>query len=185
MSKEERLKEAFYYLRDRGIVHTQKDLADAMKTTPQNMSKAMHGVPSVLTDSFCKRIQKHFKMISADWLITGKGEMIVDTNSNNSKQIATQQQHLPDYSSLMNATIAAKDEAIASLKRELEAKDMLIKSLQQQVSDLSFALSALKEKSTVGYAFPMGIAEPDAAECGTTAQTKKAKPTAKFPSARK
>ena len=157
MDRKERMKEAFNYLRSHGIIHTQKDLADAIGSTTPNISKMLKGDPKVLTDSICVRIQKHFKMISAEWLISGEGEMIVATDNNN---MATEQMSLPDYSSLMNATIAAKDETIASLKRELDAKDMLISSLMQQVNDLGFAISALKEKSTSGYPFtPMGVAE--------------------------
>lgn len=181
MDRKERIKKVFSYLRDSGYIHTQKDLAAAIGSTPPNISKMLKGDTSVLTDSICVRIQKAFKMISANWLISGVGEMVV-TNNN---KIATEQIPMPDYSSLMNATIAAmdstiaslkreltdkelstkamldaKDEAIASLKRELESKDTLVKSLRQQISDLSFALSALKEKSTSGYPFtPMGVAE--------------------------
>jgi len=185
MDRKERIKKVFAYLRDSGYIHTQKDLAAAIGSTPPNVSKMLKGDPSVLTDRICVRIQKTFKIISAEWLISGAGEMIVATNNNNSNSAATQQPSLPDYSSLMNATIAAmdstiaslkrelaekeastktildaKEETIASLMRELDTKDVLIRSLRQQVSDLSFALSALKEKSTSGYPFtPMGVAE--------------------------
>ena len=169
MDKKERINEAFYYLRSHGYIHTQKDLADAIGSTPPNISKMRKGNPKVLTDSVCQRIQNKFKMINANWLISGEGEMIVATNSN---KTATEQISLPDYSSLMNATIAAmddtisslkrelssrddsskamlkaKDEIIESLKRELNAKEVLVTSLRQQVSDLGYALSALKEKA--------------------------------------
>lgn len=155
MNRKERMKKVFAYLRDQGYIHTQKDLANAIGSTPPNISKMLKGDPLVLTDSICVRIQKTFKMISADWLISGEGEMVVA----NSNKITTEQLQVPDYSSLINATISAKDETIASLKRELEAKDALIKLLKQQVSDLDFALSAFTGKSTTDYPFPCGIAE--------------------------
>lgn len=41
---------------------------------------------------------------------------------------------IPDMSSVFNAAIAAKDEAIVSLKRELSTKDDLIQSLRDQLA---------------------------------------------------
>ena len=181
MDKQERINEVFNYLRSHGIIHTQKDLAAAIGSTPQNISKILKGDPKVLTDSICVRIQKTFKMISADWLITGDGEMVIATDNN---KTTTEQMPLPDYSSLVNAAIAAKDETIsslkrelvsneesakemleakneiiASLKRELNTKNALVKALEQQISSLSFEISTLKEKRTGGYPFAMGVAE--------------------------
>lgn len=175
MDRKERMNKVFDYLLSQGLVHTQKDFAERLESTGPNISKMLKGDPKVLTDSMCRRIQKNFNEISADWLISGEGEMIVATNNN---KTATNQIPLPDYSSLMNATIAAKDDAIASLKRELEAKDMLVSSLMRQVNDLSFALSELKGKSTSGYPFPLGVAEEDS----IAANKKNTETTAKFPS---
>ena len=201
MERRERINEVFAYLQSQGLVHTQKDFAKRLESTGPNISKMLKGDPKVLTDSMCRRIQKNFKMISADWLISGEGKMVADSNN-----VATEQPSLPDYSSLMNAAIAAKDETIASLKRELADKDItskaaleakdetiaslkrelttkdaLIKTLRQQVSDLSFALSALKEKSISGYPFTMGVADDGSIPAATTL----AETPAKFPSKRK
>lgn len=90
-----------------------------------------------------------------------------------------------DQSSLMNATIAAKDEAIESLKRELAkaeesskrelsakeetisalrsqlaTKDALIEALQQQVADLRSTLALQQTKDNFGnYPFTPGVAD--------------------------
>ena len=79
-----------------------------------------------------------------------------------------------DQGSLMNATIAAqqasieslkrevaaKDETIGSLKREGATKDELIKSLQQQVADLRAALAEQQKKDSLGnYPFTIGAAD--------------------------
>ena len=177
MERKERLKKAFDYLLSQGIVHKQKDLASAIGSTGPNISKALKGDPKVLTDNFCRRIQENVKVISADWLISGHGDMIIKDSNN----VATEQIPVPDYSSLMNATIAAKDETIASLKRELATKEELLHSLQQQVSDLSIALSIIKEKSLESYQFPIGVAE----ESNIAAVKKYSEISAKFPSTRK
>lgn len=50
MSKQERLKTAFQYLKSIGAVHTQKDVAEAMGASEPNVSSAFKGVEKVLTD---------------------------------------------------------------------------------------------------------------------------------------
>ena len=56
--------------------------------------------------------------------------------------------------------VAAKDETIGSLKREGATKDELIRSLQQQVADLRAALAEQREKDSLGnYPFTIGAAD--------------------------
>ncbi|ROT19637.1 S24 family peptidase [Muribaculaceae bacterium Isolate-114 (HZI)] len=64
------LKEAYKYLRSIGKIHTQKDLADLMKSTPSNISKAMSGDPRFFTEKFIKRFNRHFNGIfNEKWLM--------------------------------------------------------------------------------------------------------------------
>lgn len=202
MERVERINKVFAYLQSQGLVHKQKDFAEAIESTTPNVSKMLKGDPRVLTDNMCRRIQKRFKMISAEWLISGEGEMVI-ADSNN---VATEQPSLPDYSNLVNATIAAmdstiaslkreladkdntskaaleaKDETIASLKRELDTKDALVRTLRQQVSDLSYTISVLREKGAGGYPFTMGVADDGSIQSSTAL----AETPAKFPSSRK
>lgn len=81
--------------------------------------------------------------------------------------------HVIDQSSLVNAAIAAKDELIASLKREAinknelieslkreaTAKDVAIESLQQQIADLRARLFVRESRDAEYYPFPIGMAE--------------------------
>ena len=77
MDKNERLKIAYQYLKGRGIVHTQKDLAEKMGATPPNVSSAFNGVETVLTDKFLYRFNKAFNNIfNIDWLLLGVGDML-------------------------------------------------------------------------------------------------------------
>lgn len=76
MSKQERLKTAFQYLKSIGAVHTQKDVAEAMGASEPNVSSAFKGVEKVLTDKFLNRFARTYS-ISLDWLLTGQGEMII------------------------------------------------------------------------------------------------------------
>lgn len=77
MNRADRLNEAFLYLRSCGKIHTQRDLANAMSTTPPNVSSALKGVDKVLTENFIRRFVDAFDgIISYDWLLTGEGEML-------------------------------------------------------------------------------------------------------------
>lgn len=79
----ERIKSAIEYLRSVGRVHTQKDVAQKMGTTPPNVSSAIKGTESVLTESFIHRFNRAFDYIFNDaWLLTGEGDML---NSNNNE----------------------------------------------------------------------------------------------------
>ena len=75
MNKKERFNEAYKYLRTNGIVRTQKDVAEKMKSSSQNVSSALKGVESVMTDRFLMRFGDAFG-ISIEWLLTGNGEML-------------------------------------------------------------------------------------------------------------
>ncbi len=86
MKRKERLKEAYEYLKSIGEVHTQKELAQKMNTTPPNVSSAMKGEPRVLTDSFLERLNNAFdNLFNIDWLINGGGEMLA--NNENSEDV--------------------------------------------------------------------------------------------------
>lgn len=66
----ENLREAYSYLRSIGKIHTQKDLADLMKSTPSNISKALNGDSRFLTESFLIRFNRTFDGIfNEDWLL--------------------------------------------------------------------------------------------------------------------
>ena len=80
MDKRERLNLAYNHLKSIGRIHTQKDLAEKMGATPQNVSAALKGSASVLTDRFLIRLNEAFYgMFNLDWLITGIGDMLSPT----------------------------------------------------------------------------------------------------------
>lgn len=77
MERKRRLQAAYEYLRYKGKVHTQKDVASAMNATRQNVPAVLGGKDGVLTDSFIKRFNAAFdKTFNLDWLLTGDGEML-------------------------------------------------------------------------------------------------------------
>ena len=147
--KKERVNAAFNFLREHGYLHTQKDMAEAIGSTPPNISRMLAGDAKVLTDNICVRIQRAYPVISANWLIHGDGDMLI-MNNNTERQMM-----MPDPSSVTNAIIASKDETIAEKDARIEAikatiaekdarladKDAMILNLQGQLSDKDATIS--------------------------------------------
>ena len=187
--KKERVNAAFNFLREHGYLHTQKDMAEAIGSTPPNISRMLAGDAKVLTDNICVRIQRAYPIISANWLIHGDGDMLI-MNNNTERQMM-----MPDPSSVTNAIIASKDETIAEKDARIEAikatiaekdarladKDAMILNLQgqlrdkdatiadreativdlrEQLADLRRQLSAYQSKDMLEkYPFQMGAAD--------------------------
>ena len=76
MDKKKRLNEAVKYLKFKGIIKTQEDIAVRMKAGRGNISSALAGKESVLTDNFIARFCATFKEISYTWLLLGEGDML-------------------------------------------------------------------------------------------------------------
>ena len=80
--RKERFARAFLYLRNNGVLCSQKDLSDAMKSSQSNISRALKGDKKVLTSSFLSRFNKTFNYTFNDsWLMDGIGEMLRQGNT--------------------------------------------------------------------------------------------------------
>lgn len=83
MERKDRFKEAFEYLKNRGSVHTQRDVALKMDSSEGNISKAFKGDERVLTNRFLRRFNEAYgNIFNLDWLIDGVGDMLVVNNGN-------------------------------------------------------------------------------------------------------
>lgn len=81
MTKQERLRRAYDYLRYGGLVKNQKELATKMQSSAPNVSSALNGVEGVLTNSFIERFNAAFGGIfSTSWLMYGEGKMLAADN---------------------------------------------------------------------------------------------------------
>lgn len=76
MDKKERFKKAFSFLKYENVIKTQNDVAQKMGASRQNVSSALNGKDSVLTDTFLMRFAAAFKQISLDWLLREEGNML-------------------------------------------------------------------------------------------------------------
>lgn len=79
---------------------------------------------------------------------------------------------LPDYTSLLNAALAAKDETIEAYQKRLEDKDVITESLRAQIADKDDHIATLKARVAelrriidannlmdAAYPFPVGAAD--------------------------
>lgn len=87
MDKEEkisRLRTAFEYLRFKGIIHTQADVAARMNAAEVTISRAFNGNEKYLTVKFLRRFNNAFNNIfNFEWLINGTGTMLDDASDKN------------------------------------------------------------------------------------------------------
>lgn len=153
-----RMQMAYNYLYNNGKVHSVSDLAIKMGRSRTSVSKALNGEKNYLTDKFLIAFTRTFVDISLDWLLTGEGEMLI-TNYADESQGATQ----IDQSSLVNATIAAKDETIASKDQTIESLQRQISKLEKENDELKAQVEHLKaisyDSDLRDFPFDMGVSE--------------------------
>lgn len=164
---------------------SQKEIAERMGVTEDTISRIMR-LHNQVTEDIITRLQTASGCIfNLQWL---RGESDVMLAADADKAPVAENLHESthiDQSSLMNATIAAQQTSIESLKREvakteesamrelaakeetisalrgqLATKDAYIGSLQQQVADLRAALALQQTKDNFGnYPFTPGVAD--------------------------
>jgi len=176
---------AFDYLKRTTDINTQQELADRMGVTKDTVSRIITARTKVTDDAITKLQTASGCIFNLQWL---RGESDVMLAADPDKAPVADNLHESthiDQGSLMNATIAAQQTSIESLKRELAkaeesakrevaakdetisvlrgqlaTKDALIESLQQQVSDLRAAIAEHQEKDSLGnYPFTPGVAD--------------------------
>lgn len=159
---------AYDHLKRTQGVRTQEQLAGKMGVTPETVSRIIKARTDVTEDAITRLQTASGCIFNLQWL-RGESDVMLaaDVKKNDGPATEATLPQSPDMSSLINSIIAAKDDAIASLKRELASKDetlaakeVLIKTLQQQVSDLRTQL-AIQKGFSDGYPYPAGVAERD------------------------
>ena len=166
---------------------SQKEIANRMGVTEDTVSRIMR-LHNQVTEDIITRLQTASGCIfNLQWL-RGESDVMLAADVDNRPAPVAENLHESthiDQGSLMNATIAAQQTSIESLKREvakteesakrelaakeetisalrgqLATKDTLIETLQQQVSDLRAALAEQQKKDSLGnYPFTIGAAD--------------------------
>ena len=158
---------AFDELKRNHDITTQLELARRMGVNKDTVTNILHYRTPVSEDIITKLQTASGCIFNLQWL-RGESDVMLAANvkkNNNTTEVTLPSS--PDMSSMINSIIAAKDDAIASLKREIASKDetiatkdTLIKTLQQQVSDL-LAQLAIQKGLLDGYLYPAGVADHD------------------------
>jgi hypothetical protein len=159
--RQKRLKEVYEYLRKFYGIHTQSDFANALRKSRNAITLALNGDEKYLTDKLFKTICEAFPgVFDLNYLLTGEGSLLTteeEVHNNDYERLHNPQPI--DNSSLVNAIIAAKDETIASLHRELDAKNETITLQRSRIAALERQLAAATTGDLYRYPFTIGAAE--------------------------
>lgn len=140
---------------------TQLELARRMGVNKDTITNILR-YRTAVTDDIITRLQTASgRIFNLQWL-RGESDVMLSEQINDGSETFGNNtpSGVPTYSSMTNSIIAAKDEAIESLKREGATKDALIESLQQQVADLRAELALQQKKDSLGnYPFTIGAAD--------------------------
>ena len=132
MSRKDRLKEVYEYVRKNFPIHTQADFSEKLKYNRTYISSAMNGNERYLTDKLFTNICETFEgVFNLDYLLTGDGELLAK---------GTRDTHTPAPASgdseLWQQLLASKEETIAALRSDIRTKDDLIVQLHARIADL-------------------------------------------------
>ena len=158
--------EAFKWLKKNweGIRY-QKDLAAKIGVSEDTITRIMRDQTEVTDDFLCKFNEAFDNVFNYQWL---RGEdayhmLTVDLINAQSQVVSVkskeQAPNMPDMSSVFNAALAAKDETIQSLKRELFTKDEYIATLKARIADLERTIVSHNMNDLDKYPYAVGVAE--------------------------
>ncbi len=148
MDKKERMNEAFKLLKSRGLIHTQRDLAEQMVAAEGNISRALKGDPKVLTDQFLMRFTQAYPGIfSLEWLLNGSGEMLqAPEKQTEMKMVTSPNSEMTDgLIELYARMIRGVDDLRVQLKDELSEVVAVKSELQQARDDFRDATTRLTQ----------------------------------------
>lgn len=152
--------EAVNYLIDNGKVKDQQDLSARTGITGTTISRILNDKVKQPSAETMQKLFDAFPGLFNPKYFRGESEYLLMEDYIDARNEAKpkQEAHL-DNSSLMNAAIAAKDETIASLHREIKTKDDLILALKNRIEDLESRIAKHNQKEINDYPFKMGVAE--------------------------
>ena len=129
-----RMKQAVQWLKqNKGML--QKDIAEKMGITEVSFSNGMKRIQTKWDEDFVIKFQQSTgEIFSLDWLLNGTGDKFADKSKTQEPQPVTTN---VDFASYINALLAKSDETIASLKREIAAKDDIIQAKDERIADLA------------------------------------------------
>lgn len=157
MNRHQRFLSAYKYLYERGIIHAQKDLAAALKSSAANVSTMIRtGNEKVLTNNMLVRMANAFPgTFNVDWLLNGEGEMLINHNSQPTGFVANdapkeQQQDALAFTAQQLAQLANRLlDSLERIDHKEKQLDALITKLETQQVQLSTLIDRFSAPSPI------------------------------------
>ena len=132
--------------------HNQADVARKSGLFEATISRALNGKIKRVKQETLRKVNSAFgNVFNPAWLRGDSDIMLVadlaPISSTPSQTSMPGETDTADMSSLINAALAAKDETIMSLKRELSTKDDLIAALREQITDHNQLMRASRQQA--------------------------------------
>lgn len=150
---------AYDHLKRTQGVRTQEQLAEKMGVSPETVSRIIKARTDVTEDAISRLQTASGCVFNLQWLRGESDVMLVaDIKKNDGHAAEATSPSSPDMSSMINSIIAAKDDAITSLKRELASKDETIAAKNETIATKE---AAIADKDAVIKAKEAAIADKD------------------------
>lgn len=151
---------AYDHLKRTQGVRTQEQLAEKMGVSAETVSRIIRAHTDVTEDAISRLQTASGCIFNLQWLRGESDVMLVaDIKKNDGHATEATSPSSPDMSSMINSIIAAKDDAITSLKRELASKDETIAAKNETIATKD---AAIADKDAVIKAKEAAIADKDA-----------------------
>lgn len=134
---------AYDHLKRTQGVRTQEQLADKMGVSPETVSRIIRAHTDVTEDAISRLQTASGCVFNLQWL-RGESDVMLaaDIKKNDGHATEATLPSSPDMSSMINSIIAAKDDAITSLKREVASKDETIAAKDETIATKEAAITA-------------------------------------------
>lgn len=140
---------AYDHLKRTQGVRTQEQLAEKMGVSAETVSRIIRAHTDVTEDAISRLQTASGCIFNLQWLRGESDVMLVaDIKKNDGHATEATSPSSPDMSSMINSIIAAKDDAITSLKRELASKDETIAAKNETIATKDAAIASLKRELT-------------------------------------
>ena len=132
--------------------HNQADVSRKSGLFEATISRALNGKIKRVKQETLRKVNSAFgNVFNPAWLRGDSDIMLVadlaPISSTQSQTTTPSETDTADMSSLINAALAAKDETIMSLKRELSTKDDLIAALREQITDHNQLMQTTRQQA--------------------------------------
>lgn len=163
-----RVKQALTWLKRNGIL--QKDIADKMGMAESSFTRALARIKEKNDEDFVISFHSTVsKFISLDYLLNGRGEMLVQKEKADDAHTDTPTvlSSSMDTSFLIEKAVekatAYADKTIATLESQIADKDKYIKVLEKRIAELEAQQQDAKDILRK-HPFPIGVADKDKTE---------------------